>query len=77
MIRACVLHGNLDSRIAISNAFIDVDGKFGNLAYSRSVFDSMSAKCIITWNSFIAGYITGVVVRLRVEPRGGFVSRVI
>uniref|UniRef100_A0A803LKG9 Jacalin-type lectin domain-containing protein n=1 Tax=Chenopodium quinoa TaxID=63459 RepID=A0A803LKG9_CHEQI len=56
-IHACVLRGNLDSHIAISNSFIDVYGKSGNLAYSSSVFNCMSSKDIITWNSFIAGYV--------------------
>lgn len=56
-IHACVLRGNLDSHIAISNSLIDIYGKSGNLAYLRSVFNCMSSKDIITWNSFIAGYV--------------------
>lgn len=56
-IHACVLRGNLDAHIALSNALIDVYGKSGNLAYSRSLFNCMSSKDIITWNSFISGYI--------------------
>lgn len=56
-IHACVLHRGLDSHIAILNSLIDTYAKSGNVVYSRSVFNSMSPKDIITWNSLIAGYV--------------------
>ncbi|KAH9608474.1 hypothetical protein KSS87_010507 [Heliosperma pusillum] len=56
-IHAFVLRGNFDSHMAISNSLIDIYAKSGNIEYSRSVFDWMSSKDIISWNSMIASYV--------------------
>lgn len=56
-IHACVIRRGLDSQIAILNSLIDTYAKSGNIVYSRSVFDGMSSKDVITWNTLMAGYV--------------------
>ncbi|KAL9229167.1 hypothetical protein vseg_004663 [Gypsophila vaccaria] len=56
-IHAWVLRGNFDSQMAISNSLIDIYAKSGNIEYSRIVFDRMSSRDIISWNSLIASYV--------------------
>lgn len=56
-IHGCVLRRNLESELPVANSLIDTYAKSGNIQYSRTIFDSMSSKDIITWNSIIAGYI--------------------
>ncbi|KAG6598470.1 Pentatricopeptide repeat-containing protein, partial [Cucurbita argyrosperma subsp. sororia] len=56
-IHGCVLRRNLESELPVANSLIDTYAKSGNIQYSRNIFDGMSSKDIITWNSIIAGYI--------------------
>ncbi|XAR61710.1 hypothetical protein NMG60_11016208 [Bertholletia excelsa] len=54
-IHACVFRHNLLSDLSVLNSLIDSYAKAGNLVYSRKIFDRMSTKDIVTWNTMIAG----------------------
>ncbi|OIW02578.1 hypothetical protein TanjilG_24029 [Lupinus angustifolius] len=56
-IHCCAVRRNLVSELSVSNIFIDTYAKSGNILYSRSIFDGLSLKDIISWNSLIAGYV--------------------
>ncbi|KAL0557923.1 hypothetical protein IC582_006480 [Cucumis melo] len=56
-IHGCVLRRNLESELAVANSLVDTYAKSGNIKYSRTIFDGMPSKDIITWNSIIAGYV--------------------
>lgn len=85
-IHGCVLRRSLESELPVVNSLIDTYAKSGNMIYSKSIFDGLSSKDIITWNSVIAGYVLhgcpdtaldlfDQLKKLRFEPnRGTFVS---
>ncbi|XP_017981485.1 PREDICTED: pentatricopeptide repeat-containing protein At1g19720 isoform X2 [Theobroma cacao] len=56
-IHGCVLRRNLEFVLSISNSLIDTYAKSGNILYSRIIFDGMSTRDIISWNSIIGGYV--------------------
>lgn len=56
-IQCCVLRRNLDCELSVSNALVDTFAKSGNINYSQTIFYSLLAKDIITWNTLIAGYV--------------------
>lgn len=56
-IHGCVLRRSLESSLPVMNSLIDTYAKSGNIVYSRTIFDGMSSKDIITWNSLICGYV--------------------
>ncbi|KAL5557962.1 hypothetical protein UlMin_034173 [Ulmus minor] len=56
-IHCCVLRRNLESELPVANSLVDTYVKSGNLMYSRTVFNRMSSKDMITWNSIIGGYV--------------------
>ncbi|XP_057470112.1 pentatricopeptide repeat-containing protein At1g19720 [Actinidia eriantha] len=56
-IHGCVFQGNLESDLSVANALIDSYAKAGNIVYSRTIFDRMQTKDIITWNTMIASYV--------------------
>ncbi|KAI4323099.1 hypothetical protein L6164_022732 [Bauhinia variegata] len=56
-IHCCALRRDLVSERSVLNLLIDTYAKSGNIMYSRTIFDAMSFKDIITWNSMIAGYV--------------------
>ncbi|KAE8770243.1 pentatricopeptide repeat-containing protein [Hordeum vulgare] len=41
---------------SICNALIDMYAKCGRIAFSRQIFDAMSSRDIVSWNTMIAGY---------------------
>ncbi|KAI4975532.1 hypothetical protein ZWY2020_049139 [Hordeum vulgare] len=41
---------------SICNALIDMYAKCGRIAFSRQIFDAMSSRDIVSWNTIIAGY---------------------
>ncbi|XP_015073891.1 pentatricopeptide repeat-containing protein At1g19720 [Solanum pennellii] len=56
-IHCCVLRCNLENELSIANSLIDTYSKSGGLQYSKTIFDVMSTKDIISWNTLIAGYV--------------------
>ncbi|CAJ1970646.1 unnamed protein product [Sphenostylis stenocarpa] len=56
-IHCCAIRRNLVSELYVSNIFIDSYGKSGNIMYSRKVFDGLSPKDIISWNSLLSAYV--------------------
>ncbi|KAK8354147.1 hypothetical protein V6Z11_A05G200700 [Gossypium hirsutum] len=56
-IHSCILRRDLEFVISISNSLIDTYAKSGNILYSRNIFDGMSTRDIISWNSIIGGYV--------------------
>ncbi|PON90978.1 DYW domain containing protein [Trema orientale] len=54
-IHGCILRRSLESEIPVANSLVDTYAKTGNMKYSRTIFDRMPSKDIITWNSIIAG----------------------
>jgi len=56
-IHCCAIRRNLVSELYVSNTFIDNYAKSGNIMYSRKVFDGLSPKDIISWNSLLSGYV--------------------
>ncbi|EEC75413.1 hypothetical protein OsI_11913 [Oryza sativa Indica Group] len=61
-----VKHG-LDDELFVCNAMIDVYGKLGMLEEARKVFDGMSSRDLVTWNSIISGHEQGGQVASAVE----------
>ncbi|CAI9272533.1 unnamed protein product [Lactuca saligna] len=51
-----VLKKGIDKYVAVSNAFIDLHAKSGNISYAEKVFDEMLVRDIISWNTLIHGY---------------------
>ncbi|CAK8564275.1 unnamed protein product [Lathyrus sativus] len=47
---------NLEPNIYVSTALIDMYAKCGNISEARQLFDSMSEKNTVTWNTIIFGY---------------------
>lgn len=45
------------SHLGIGNSLIDMHSKTGSLVEAREVFDGLSRKDIISWNSMITGYV--------------------
>ncbi|GAA0150568.1 hypothetical protein LIER_09486 [Lithospermum erythrorhizon] len=47
----------LTSDLSVSNCLIDTYAKSGNLRYSEAIFEKMSARDAITWNTLMAAYV--------------------
>ncbi|KAK7329906.1 hypothetical protein VNO77_24088 [Canavalia gladiata] len=47
---------NLEPNIYVSTALIDMYAKCGNISEAKQLFDSMSEKNTVTWNTMIFGY---------------------
>ncbi|PHT98865.1 Pentatricopeptide repeat-containing protein [Capsicum chinense] len=56
-IHRCALRWNLENELSVANSLIDTYSKSGGIKYSRAIFDGMSTKDIISWNTMIAGYV--------------------
>lgn len=50
-----IKHG-LEFDVFVSNALINLYAKFGNLGHAHKVFDQMSVRDLVSWNSIIAAY---------------------
>ncbi|KAK3042281.1 hypothetical protein RJ639_001876 [Escallonia herrerae] len=56
-IQCCVLRRNLDSEMSVLNSLIDTYAKAGNVVYSKSIFDRLLTKDIISWNTMMTGFV--------------------
>ncbi|KAK4771046.1 hypothetical protein SAY87_031578 [Trapa incisa] len=57
-IHACVLRRGFHSVLPVANSLIDTYAKSGDIDYSRRVFDVISRRDIITWNSMLSGLVS-------------------
>ncbi|KVI09058.1 pentatricopeptide repeat-containing protein At5g39350-like [Cynara cardunculus var. scolymus] len=51
-----VLRKGIDKYVAVSNAFIDLHARSGNISYAKKVFDEMPLRDVISWSTMISGY---------------------
>ncbi|KAG6469213.1 pentatricopeptide repeat-containing protein At1g19720-like [Zingiber officinale] len=56
-IHSCILHSNLQGDTAIANALIDAYSKSGNIENAWVVFNGLSSRDLITWNSMISALV--------------------
>ncbi|KAG9148980.1 hypothetical protein Leryth_010590 [Lithospermum erythrorhizon] len=56
-IHCFTLRCGLTSDLSVSNCLIDTYAKSGNLRYSEAIFEKMSARDAITWNTLMAAYV--------------------
>ncbi|KAH9317193.1 hypothetical protein KI387_018962 [Taxus chinensis] len=47
---------NLESDVIVCNALLDMYAKCGTIEFARQLFDSISAKTLVSWNAMIGGY---------------------
>ncbi|GMI94879.1 hypothetical protein like AT4G19191 [Hibiscus trionum] len=55
-IHAFGIRNGVAANVTVSNTWISVYAKCGDLASSRKVFDEIGVRTVISWNSMIAGY---------------------
>lgn len=56
-IHACVVRHGLLSVLPVANSLVDTYAKSGDIDYSKRVFDGISHRDIITWNSMLGGFV--------------------
>ncbi|KAM7263315.1 hypothetical protein ACFE04_000998 [Oxalis oulophora] len=56
MIHLYAIKHGLENNLFVSNALIDMYGNFGRMGDARKVFDRMSGRDIVSWNSIISAY---------------------
>ncbi|XP_073316888.1 putative pentatricopeptide repeat-containing protein At3g13770, mitochondrial [Primulina huaijiensis] len=55
-VHSYVLRSELSFYVVLQNSLIDMYSKCGNLTYARRIFDNMSERTVISWNTMLAGY---------------------
>ncbi|KZV46302.1 pentatricopeptide repeat-containing protein mitochondrial-like [Dorcoceras hygrometricum] len=55
-VHSYVLRSELYFYVVLQNSLIDMYSKCGNLTYARRIFDNMSGRTVISWNTMLAGY---------------------
>eukprot|EP01018_Ginkgo_biloba_P008707 Gb_07635 [translate_table: standard] len=55
-IHAYVMRNGFESDVSVGNALIDMYAKCGSIEFGHCVFDKMSERNVISWNTMIAGY---------------------
>lgn len=55
-IHAYVLRRGLESYVNVATALLDMYAKCGPIGTARQIFDSMSSRTVVSWNSMIDGY---------------------
>eukprot|EP01018_Ginkgo_biloba_P039369 Gb_08567 [translate_table: standard] len=51
-----LLVSGFESHISVANALIDMYAKCGSIEVARCVFDKMSQRTVVSWNTMISGY---------------------
>lgn len=52
----CISRHGFESNVYVGNALITMYGKCGSMEHACQVFDKMSQRNVVSWNSMIAGY---------------------
>lgn len=52
----CVIKPGFASNVVVASVLIDMYAKCGRLTYARRVFDNLTSKNLVTWNTIIVGY---------------------
>nr|AYM00561.1 pentatricopeptide repeat protein [Salvia miltiorrhiza] len=55
-IHACVFRRGLESYVNVATALLGMYAKCGPIGTARSIFDSMSSRTVVSWNSMIDAY---------------------
>ncbi|KAK1412836.1 hypothetical protein QVD17_34370 [Tagetes erecta] len=66
-LHSVVLKMGFCSHVYINTAFIDMYGKCGQISDAQKVFDEMSQRNVITWNSLISGYVNSQYVDVSIK----------
>ncbi|KAF6170256.1 hypothetical protein GIB67_013231 [Kingdonia uniflora] len=56
-IHACVFRRNLGTGLYIKNSLIDTYTKSGDMESARTLFEHLSSRDIVSWNTILAGYV--------------------
>ncbi|KAH7443280.1 hypothetical protein KP509_02G028300 [Ceratopteris richardii] len=51
-----IINSGYESKVAVGTAIVAMYGKFGNLDYAERVFDRMTERNILSWNSMLKAY---------------------
>jgi pentatricopeptide repeat protein len=51
-----IIRSNFESDIVVCNSLIDMYAKCGTLEFARQLFDNMSERTMISWNTMIGGH---------------------
>ncbi|KAK3228467.1 hypothetical protein Dsin_000348 [Dipteronia sinensis] len=52
----CIIKPGFDSNVVVGSAVIDMYAKCGRLIDARKVFDNLTSKNLVSWNTMIVGY---------------------
>ncbi|PON69877.1 DYW domain containing protein [Trema orientale] len=56
-IHAYVVRAGFDSQVNIATALVDMYSKCGSVGIARLIFDRMTERTVVSWNSMIDGYV--------------------
>ncbi|KAI5060751.1 hypothetical protein GOP47_0025171 [Adiantum capillus-veneris] len=56
MIHDHIIRGSLETHLVIGNALMDMYSKLGNVKAAHGVFNKMSKRDLVSWNSLLAAY---------------------
>ncbi|XVF75712.1 hypothetical protein PTKIN_Ptkin13bG0208700 [Pterospermum kingtungense] len=52
----CIIKPRFDSNVVVGSSLIDMYAKSGILSAARKVFDNLTSKNLVSWNTMLAGY---------------------
>eukprot|EP01018_Ginkgo_biloba_P018893 Gb_18914 [translate_table: standard] len=56
-IHDCLIRNGFESNVFVGSALVDMYAKCGEIESARQVFDKMSERNVVSWNTMIAGYV--------------------